>query len=213
MRLGVLVSGRGSNLSALLAAEAAGGLAPAEIAVVISNRPGVRALEIAAAAGKPAITIDHQTAGGREPFEQALLAALAHHGVEAVVLAGFMRVLTRTFIDAFPQRIVNTHPALLPAFPGTDAPAQAIAHGVKLAGVTVHFVDAGVDTGPIIAQRAVPVLPGDDAGSLHARIQAEEHRLLPVVVRALAAGRLTCTGRTVVIAPGIAGAPDPLADT
>jgi phosphoribosylglycinamide formyltransferase-1 len=201
VRLGVLVSGRGSNLSALLAAEAAGALAPAEIAVVISNRPGVRALEIAAAAGKPAITIDHKTAGGREPFEQALLAALRAHGVEAVVLAGFMRVLTRTFIDAFPQRIVNTHPALLPAFPGTDAPAQALAHGVKLAGVTVHFVDAGVDTGPIIAQRAVPVLPGDDAATLHHRIQHEEHRLLPVVVRALAQGRLVCEGRTVTIGP------------
>jgi phosphoribosylglycinamide formyltransferase-1 len=205
VRIGVLVSGRGSNLAALLAAEAAGALAPAEIAVVISNRPGVRALEIAAAAGKPAITIDHKLAGGREPFERALLAALAAHGVEAVVTAGFMRVLTATFIDAFPQRIINTHPALLPAFPGTDAPAQAIAHGVKLAGVTVHFVDAGVDTGPIIAQRAVAVLPGDDAAALHHRIQVEEHRLLPAVVRALAQGRLVCEGRTVTVGPAPGG--------
>jgi phosphoribosylglycinamide formyltransferase-1 len=199
VRIGVLVSGRGTNLAALLAAEAAGALAPAELVVVISNRPGVRALEIARAAGKPAVVIDHKAAGGREAFEQALVAELARHRVEAVVLAGFMRVLTGTFIDAFPQRIVNTHPALLPAFPGTDGPAQAIAHGVKLAGVTVHFVDSGVDTGPIIAQRAVPVLPGDDVDTLHHRIQVEEHRLLPLVVRALAQGRLVCEGRTVAI--------------
>ncbi len=201
MRIGVLVSGRGTNLAALLEAEARGALAPAEIVAVVSNRPGVRALELAAAAGKPAAVLDHRAYAGREPFERALLAALAAHRVEAVVLAGFMRVLTATFIDAFPLRIVNTHPALLPAFPGTDAPAQALRHGVKLAGVTVHFVDAGVDTGPIIAQRAVPVRPGDDAATLHARIQVEEHQLLPAVVRALAQGRLVCEGRTVAIAP------------
>jgi phosphoribosylglycinamide formyltransferase-1 len=198
VRIGVLVSGRGTNLAALLAAEAAGDLAPAEIVVVISNKPGVRALEIAAAAGKPTVVVDHKTAGAREPFEQALLAALAAHQVEAVVLAGFMRVLTQTFVEKFPHRIVNTHPALLPSFPGTDGPAQAIAHGAKVAGVTVHFVDTGVDTGPIIAQRAVPVLPGDTADTLHHRIQVEEHKLLPVVVRALAQGRLVCEGRTVV---------------
>ena len=199
MRIGVLVSGRGTNLAALLAAEAAGNLAPAEIVVVISNKPGVRALEIATAAGKPALVVEHKTSGGREAFEQALLAALAQHDVEAVVLAGFMRVLTATFVSAYPQRIVNTHPALLPAFPGTDGPAQALAYGVKLAGVTVHFVDTGVDTGPIIAQRAVPVLPGDDAATLQHRIQAEEHRLFPAVARALARGRLVCEGRTVAI--------------
>lgn len=202
MRIGVLVSGRGTNLAALLAAESAGALAPAEIVAVISNRPAVRALDIAREAGKPAVVIDHKGFGAdRAGFERALLAALAGFDVEAVVLAGFMRVLTSTFVDAFPQRIVNTHPALLPAFPGTDAPAQALAHGVKLAGVTVHFVDGGVDTGPIIAQRAVPVLPGDDAASLHQRIQVEEHRLLPAVVRALAQGRLVCEGRSVAIGP------------
>jgi phosphoribosylglycinamide formyltransferase-1 len=199
VRVGVLVSGRGTNLAALLAAEAAGELAPAEIVVVISNKPGVRALEIAAAAGKPALVIEHKHAGGRDGFERELLATLAQHGVEAVVLAGFMRVLTSTFVSAFPERIVNTHPALLPAFPGTDGPAQALAYGVKVAGVTVHFVDTGVDTGPIIAQRAVPVLPDDTADTLHHRIQVEEHRLLPVVVRALAQGRLVCEGRTVAI--------------
>ena len=193
MKVGVLVSGNGTNLQALLDAD----LAPAWIVKVISNRPGVRALERAEARGVPHQVIDHKTFADRGAFEDALLAALAD--VELVVLAGFMRVLTPKFIDAFPLRIVNTHPALLPAFPGTNAAAQAIASGVKLSGVTVHFVDSGVDTGPIIAQRAVPVLADDTAESLHHRIQVEEHRLLPRVVRALAAGRITCEGRRVSI--------------
>ena len=202
MNVAVLVSGQGTNLGALLAAQAAGALAPARIAVVVSNRPDVGALARAAAAGVPAVVVDHRGFADRADFERALVAALAGHAIDAVVLAGFMRILTPTFLGAFPGRVINTHPALCPAFPGTDAPAQALAHGVKVTGVTVHFVDAGVDTGPIIAQRAVPVRPDDDARSLHARIQIEEHRLLPAVVQALAAGRLRCDGRTVVIAPG-----------
>ena len=199
MKLGVLVSGRGSNLGALLAAEAAGTLAPATIAVVISNRPDAPALERARAAGKPALTIDHKAFADRAAFERALVAELARHDVTAVVLAGFMRVLTSTFIDGFGGPIVNTHPPLLPAFPGVDAPAQALAHGAKLTGVTVHFVDAGVDTGPIIAQRAVAIVPGDDAAALHQRIQREEHQLLPAAVQALAAGRLRVDGRVVTL--------------
>lgn len=195
MKLGVLVSGAGTNLQALLDAD----LSPGEIAVVISNRPDAYALERAKAAGVPAVVIDHKAFPSRDAFEVVVLAELAARGVEAIVLAGFMRILGDRFVAAFPGRIVNTHPALLPAFPGVDAPAQAIAHGVKLSGVTVHFVDGGVDTGPIIAQRAVPVLPGDTAESLHARIQIEEHRLLPRVVQALAAGRITCEGRRVSI--------------
>ncbi len=202
MNVAVLVSGQGTNLGALLAAQAAGALAPARIAVVVSNRPDVGALARAAAAGVPAVVVDHRGFADRADVERALVAALAGHAIDAVVLAGFMRILTPTFLGAFPGRVINTHPALCPAFPGTDAPAQALAHGVKVTGVTVHFVDAGVDTGPIIAQRAVPVRPDDDARSLHARIQIEEHRLLPAVVQALAAGRLRCDGRTVVIAPG-----------
>ena len=212
MNVGVLVSGKGTNLGALLAAQAAGTLAPARIVAVVSNRADAAALDRARAAGLPTAVVDHRGFGEREAFDAALVAALAAHAVEAVVLAGFMRILTPAFLGAFPGRVINTHPALCPAFPGTGAPAQALAYGVKVTGVTVHFVDAGVDTGPIIAQRAVAVLSGDDAGSLHGRIQAEEHRLLPAVVRALAAGRLTCTGRAVVIAPGISGAPDPFAD-
>jgi len=196
MKIGVLVSGGGTNLQALLDAQARGELAPAEIAVVISNKPDVPALARAAAAGVPAEVVEHRGVD-RASFEARLHDALARHGVEAVVLAGFMRVLTAGFVDRYPQRIINTHPSLLPAFPGLDAPAQALAHGVKLSGVTIHFVDASLDGGPIIAQTAVPVLDGDDPRALHARIQREEHRLLPIVVRCLAAGQLSCQGRLV----------------
>ena len=196
MKIGVLVSGTGTNLQALLDAQARGELAPAEIAVVVSNKRDAPALARAAAAGVPAEIVEH--AGlDRVVFETRLLDVLARHGVAAVVLAGFMRVLTAHFVERFPLRIINTHPSLLPAFPGMDAPAQAIAYGVKLAGVSVHFVDTSVDGGPIIAQAAVAVGDDDDARTLHVRIQREEHRLLPMVVQRLAAGRLSCQGRTV----------------
>jgi phosphoribosylglycinamide formyltransferase-1 len=126
-----------------------------------------------------------------------LMAALDAHGVEAVVLAGFMRVLTPHFIGKYPQRIVNTHPSLLPAFPGKDAIGQALAHGAKITGVTIHFVDTSLDGGPIIAQESVPIVEDDDAQTVQARIQHLEHRMLPVVVRRLAAGKLSCQGRIV----------------
>ena len=193
MRVGVLVSGAGTNLQALLDAD----IMPASIAVVVSNNAAAAALDRARAAGVPAIVVDHRDRT-RDDFEDALLDVLANHHVDAVVLAGFMRVLSPRFVAAFPQRIINTHPSLLPAFPGLGAPAQAIAHGVKLAGATIHFVDGSIDGGPIIAQVAVPVLPDDDAMSLHARIQREEHQLLPDVVRQMASGLLTCEGRLVV---------------
>jgi phosphoribosylglycinamide formyltransferase-1 len=196
MKIGVLVSGSGTNLQALLDAQARGELAPAEIAVVISNKPDVPALARAAASGVPAEVVEHRGVD-RAAFEAGLHDALARRGVEVVVLAGFMRVLTAAFVDRYPLRIINTHPSLLPAFPGLDAPAQALAHGAKLSGVTIHFVDASLDGGPIIAQAAVPVLDDDDARALHMRIQREEHRLLPIVVRSLAAGQLSCQGRLV----------------
>lgn len=196
MRVGVLVSGQGTNLGALIAARDAGQLAPAELAVVVSNVHDAPALARADAAGIPHTVVDHRGLA-REEFETRLVDVLAAHEVRAVVLAGFMRLLTPHFLRHFPQAIVNTHPSLLPAFPGKDAPAQAIAYGVKQSGVTIHFVDESLDGGPIIAQAAVPVEPGDDAASLHARIQREEHRLLPACVRSLAAGELTCQGRVV----------------
>lgn len=196
MNVGVLVSGAGTNLQALLDAQARGELAPAAIAVVVSNRRDAPALARATAAGVPAEVVEH---GGlpRAVFEDRLLDALGRRAVEVVVLAGFTRVLTAHFIERFPMRIINTHPSLLPAFPGIDATAQAIAYGVKLSGASVHFVDTTVDGGPIIAQAAVAVEDGDDAKTLHARIQREEHRLLPIVVQRLAAGQLSCQGRTV----------------
>ena len=196
MRIGVLVSGRGTNLGALIDARDAGALAPAELAVVVSNVPDAPALDRADAAGIPKTVVDHRGLE-RQAFETKLLDVLAAHDVEAVVLAGFMRMLTTHFLEQFPLRILNTHPSLLPAFPGMDAPAQAIAYGVKTSGVTIHFVDSTLDGGPIIAQAAVPVEPGDDAVTLHARIQRVEHRLLPACVRSLAAGELTCQGRVV----------------
>jgi phosphoribosylglycinamide formyltransferase 1 len=198
-RIGVLVSGNGTNLQALLDAEARGALAPGTIAVVVSNKSGVPALARAAKSGVPGVVVSHMGVS-REVFEDGLLAALTAHRVDAVVLAGFMRVLTTRFVDRFPLRILNTHPSLLPAFPGVDATSQAIRHGVKISGLTIHFVDGSLDGGPIIEQVAVPVAAGDDGASLHARIQREEHRLLPEVVQRLAAGRLSCQGRVVTTA-------------
>jgi phosphoribosylglycinamide formyltransferase-1 len=201
MKLAILVSGAGTNLQALLDAQARGELAPGEIAVVVSNKPGVPALSRAEAARVPTEVV--ASAGlDRATFEAQLVAVLERHGVEAIVLAGFMRILTAELVERYRERIINTHPSLLPAFPGHDAPAQAIAHGVKISGVTIHFVDATLDGGPIIAQVAVDVHDDDDAATLHARIQREEHRLLPSVVQRLAAGHLSCQGRRVMRASG-----------
>jgi phosphoribosylglycinamide formyltransferase-1 len=197
MRLAVLVSGRGSNLKALLDAEARGQLAPAEIGLVLSNRPAAPALGLAQQARKATCVINHCDFPEREQFDQAMLHALAAQRIGAVILAGFMRILGKRFVDAWPQRIINVHPSLLPAFPGLNAPAQALAHWVKVAGCTVHFVEYGVDTGPIIAQACVPVRDDDDADSLHRRIQAKEQELLPRAARDLARGALTCDGRVV----------------
>lgn len=192
MRAAVLVSGGGTNLQALLDARDDLG---AELRVVVSNRADAFALERARRAGVEALCLSHKDFASREDFDRALRDALLARGVELVVLAGFMRVLTPVFLDAFPDRVINVHPALLPAFPGVDAQAQALAHGVKVTGCTVHLVDAGVDTGPILAQVAVPVRDDDTVETLRARILAEEHRLLPAAVRDVAAGRVTREGR------------------
>ena len=197
MRTGVLASGSGTNLQALIDAWKAGALAPAELVVVGANIAGCLALERAQKAGIETFVLSHKTFANREDFDRALVEELRKRGVELVVLAGFMRVLTPVFLGAFPQRVLNIHPALLPAFPGIHAQKQALDYGVKLAGCTVHFVDAGTDTGPIIAQAAVPVLPGDDEASLGKRILSEEHRLLPAVVRAVAIGQVKVEGRRV----------------
>jgi phosphoribosylglycinamide formyltransferase-1 len=189
LRLGVLVSGGGTNLGAILAAVARGDL-DAEVAIVLSNKPDVRALERAAEAGVPAVVLSHRDHATREDYDRALVARLREAGVEWVVLAGFMRIVTPVLLDAFPDRVLNIHPALLPSFPGVDAQAQALAYGVRVSGCTVHLVDAGVDTGPIVAQAVVPVLDDDDRDRLAARILVEEHRLLVSVLRDVAAGRV-----------------------
>jgi phosphoribosylglycinamide formyltransferase-1 len=189
IRLGVLVSGTGSNLQAILDAIAHGTLA-AEVTVVISNRVGVPALDRARAAGVPALTIPHRDFPTREAFDRALVSALREASVDWIVLAGFMRVLTPEFLNAYAGRIINIHPALLPSFPGVDAAKQALDYGVKITGCTVHFVELGVDLGKIIAQRAVPVESNDDLGSLSARIHAAEHELFLSVLRDIAAGRI-----------------------
>jgi phosphoribosylglycinamide formyltransferase-1 len=197
VNVGVLASGSGTNLQALIGAAARGDLGPARLAVVVVNVAGCGALERATQAGIPSFVVDHKAFASREGFDAALVESLRQHGVELVVLAGFMRLLTPVFLQAFPHRIVNIHPALLPAFPGTHAQKQSFDYGVKISGCTVHFVDTGTDTGPIIAQSVVPVLESDDEESLRSRILAEDHRLLPTVVRAVAEGRVTVEGRRV----------------
>ena len=187
--LGVLISGRGSNLQAILDAVAADELA-ARVRVVISNRPKAAGLERAAAAGVPTQVIQHRQFPDRESFDGALVEALRTAQVSWIVLAGFMRILTPVFLDAFPNRVVNIHPALLPAFPGVDAQAQALAYGVRVSGCTVHLVNEGVDTGPILAQVALPVLQDDDQDSLAARILEQEHKLLVETLQRIAVAGL-----------------------
>jgi phosphoribosylglycinamide formyltransferase-1 len=199
VKVGVLASGSGTNLQALIDAAAHGALGPATVAVVGVNVAGCGALERARQAGLPAFVVDHRGFAARAAFDRTLAGELRRHGVELVVMAGFMRLVTAELLDAFPGRVINIHPALLPAFPGTHAQKQALEHGVKIAGCTVHFVDGDTDAGPVIAQAAVPVLDDDDEDRLRQRILAEEHRLLPVVVRAIAEGRVEVAGRRVRI--------------
>ncbi len=189
LKVGVVISGRGSNLQALI--EAARDPAyPAEIVLVVSNVPGTGGLARAEQAGIPAETVDHRGFVGRQPFEEALTGTLERAGVELVCLAGFMRIVTEGFIAHWHDRLINIHPSLLPAFPGLDTHARALAAGVKLAGCTVHFVRAEVDHGPIVGQAAVPVLPGDTADALAARVLEAEHRLFPLCLRLVAEGRV-----------------------
>lgn len=193
INIAVLASGSGSNLQALIDAP---DVEP-EITLVVSDRAGARALERAERAGIPSVVVPWSEFDSRADFSKAIVVELEKADVEAVVLAGFMRVLSGELIAIYPNRVLNIHPSLLPAFPGAHAVDQALQHGVKVTGVTVHFVDEEVDHGPIIAQRAVPVLPDDDQASLHARIQVEEHDLYPRVVAALARGELHAEGRKV----------------
>ena len=198
IRVGVLASGRGSNLQAIIDA-IEGGRLDARLAVVVSDRAEAQALERASKHGTKAVFVDPKAYPGREAFDRAALAVLEDHRVELVCLAGFMRILTPIVVKTFKGRIMNIHPALLPAFPGLHAQRQALEHGVKVAGATVHFVDDGVDTGPIILQAAVPVRDDDTEETLSARILAEEHQIYPRAIQLFAEGRLEIHGRRVHI--------------
>jgi len=200
LNIGVLISGSGSNLQSIIDACAAGAI-NGRVACVISNNADAFGLERATKAGIPALHLDHRAYSGREAYDEALVATLREFGVELVVLAGFMRIITTVLLDAFPMRVMNIHPALLPSFPGLHAQRQALEYGSKVAGCTVHFVDCGTDTGPIIIQAAVPVLEGDTEQSLSARIQREEHRIYPEAIRLFSKGLLRVNGRVVTIAP------------
>lgn len=193
LRLAVLISGRGSNMQALLAATQAPGY-PAEIVVVASNKASAGGLEIARAAGIATAVVPHTGFPSREAFDVAMDAELRRHDVDLVVLAGFMRVLTPEFINRWPDRIVNIHPSLLPAFRGLHTHERTIEAGCKIAGCTVHIVRPELDDGPILAQAAVPVLEGDTADTLAARILEQEHRVYPAAIRAIAEGRVSIDG-------------------
>jgi phosphoribosylglycinamide formyltransferase-1 len=195
-RLGVLLSGRGSNFAAIHEAIARGEV-PAEIAVVISNRADAAGLLRAREWGYPALALPHREHPTREAHERAVIDALERAGADIVVLAGYMRLLSAPFVERFRGRILNIHPSLLPSFPGVDAQAQALAHGVKVAGCTVHLVDEHLDGGPILVQRAVPV--ADDDTVVSARILAEEHRAYVDALQIVVSGRYRIEGRRVVV--------------
>lgn len=204
-RVVILISGRGSNMEALLDAEL-----PAHIAAVISNNPSAKGLATAAARGIETAAIDHRKFADRAAFDTALAAEIDRHHPQLVVLAGFMRILTETFVARYRGRLLNIHPSLLPAFPGLDTHRRAMAEGVKLHGCTVHFVSPVLDHGPVVIQAAVPVLPADTEGTLAARVLAQEHRIYPQAVKWFCEDRLTLTPEGRVAIDGVAGTPGAL---
>jgi phosphoribosylglycinamide formyltransferase-1 len=198
LQIGVLASGRGSNFEALARAAEAGSI-PAAVAVLVTDRPGARALDIARAHRIEAVCIDPRDYPGRDAHDKQVTAALEERGVELVCLAGYMRILGGSFVKHFAGRLLNIHPSLLPSFPGLHAQRQALQYGVKVTGATVHFVDEGVDSGPIVLQAPVAVDGDDTEETLAARILGEEHRIYPEAVRLFAEGRLLVDGRRVRI--------------
>lgn len=197
MKLAVLVSGSGTNLQAIIDAIGRGEVA-ATLALVLSNKPGVKALDRARAAGVEAVVLDHKQFTDRAAFDRALDEALRARGIELVVLAGFMRLLGNAFVASWRGRLVNIHPSLLPAFPGAHAIRDAVTAGAEKTGVTIHFVDEGTDTGPVIAQESLDVVAGESEDALATRIHAIEHRLYPKAVDAVARGIVRLEGRNVV---------------
>jgi len=203
VRLGVLLSGRGSNLQAIIDAIEGGALS-AEIAVVVSNKREAAGLERARKHGVPGVWLDPKPFAGRpdsrEAYDRAILDVLRKYEVDLVLLAGYMKIVTAVLVAAYENRMMNIHPSLLPSFPGLDVQQKAIEHGCKIAGCTVHFVTEGVDEGPIIVQAAVPIVEGDTADALAARILEQEHRIYPHAIQLYAEGRLRVEGRRVMVA-------------
>ncbi|MGE5189462.1 MAG: phosphoribosylglycinamide formyltransferase [Gemmatimonadota bacterium] len=195
--IAVLVSGSGSNLQAIIDASERGEI-PCRVGIVISNKADAYGLERARKHGIPTEVVSHRDFATREEFDARLVEIIRRSGAELVCLAGFMRVLTPVFVRAFPERILNIHPALLPSFPGTHGPRQALEYGVKFSGCTVHFLDEGVDTGPIVVQAVVPVYDDDTEDVLAARILKQEHRIYPMAIRLVFKGGLTRRGRRVL---------------
>jgi phosphoribosylglycinamide formyltransferase 1 len=200
-RTAILISGRGSNMAALIEAAEAEGF-PAEIVVVLSNRPDAPGLERARAAGLKAEAIDHRAFATRDDFEAALEARLEAHVIDLIALAGFMRLMTASFVERWHGRMINVHPSLLPAFPGLATHQRALETGVRVHGCTVHYVTPGMDEGPIIAQAVVPVEPGDTAEDLGARVLAAEHRLYPAALARVARGEAPIVGGRVEVVRG-----------
>lgn len=201
-RTAILISGRGSNMQALVAAARAADF-PAEIVLIVSNRPDATGLEWAAANGLTALAIDHKAHATRASFESALQDALDAANVELVALAGFMRLMTPAFVRHWRDRMINIHPSLLPSFKGLHTHEQALAAGVRIAGCTVHFVRAEMDTGPIIAQAAVPVLSDDTPATLAARVLVAEHALYPAALRLVASGQVRCEGDKIIMSEDV----------
>jgi len=207
LKVAVLISGRGSNLQALIDAFPKGAASPVQIVLVLSNRPDAQGLERADKAGLKTEVIDHKSFASREDFDVAMDREIRAAGAEFIVLAGFMRLLTEGFINAWKNRMINIHPALLPAFPGLDTHRRALEAGVKFHGCTVHFVRHETDTGPIIGQAVVPVLPADDEAALAARVLRAEHQLYPLALRLVAEGKVRVEGERAIVdgAPAVDG--------
>ncbi|HEU5360144.1 MAG TPA: phosphoribosylglycinamide formyltransferase [Candidatus Deferrimicrobiaceae bacterium] len=197
-KIAVLISGSGSNLQAIIDAAERGEI-PCRVGIVISNKANAYGLVRAKKHGIPTEVVDHKAFPNRESFDAKLVEIIRESGAELVCLAGFMRVLTPVFVQAFPNRILNIHPALLPSFPGTHGPGQALAYGVRFSGCTVHFLDEGVDTGPIVVQAVVPVYDDDTEETLAARILVQEHRIYPMAIRLYFSGKLSIEGRKVKV--------------
>jgi phosphoribosylglycinamide formyltransferase-1 len=199
LKVAVLISGRGSNLQALIDAFPKDAASPVQIVLVVSNRPDAQGLERADKAGLKTEVIDHKSFASREDFDVAMDREIRAAGAEFIVLAGFMRLLTEGFINAWKNRMINIHPALLPAFPGLDTHRRALEAGVKFHGCTVHFVRHETDTGPIIGQAVVPVLPADDEAALAARVLCVEHQLYPLALRLVAEGKVRVDGERAIV--------------